>query len=200
MFMIQEKKKLIVVCTEKTRKYANYLIQLISEKDDSKEKITGTKDGSVEAVIWSENDYKHNLPIITSNSHILFMGNSKLIKDESANMNMKFNKFGMQFKVLGTRAAMDIEDKLLNKEDYEEFLKFCSKYEKSFKKVHLNMINTANPVIKTIGVFAPVVYPVAIYGLISGAKAKVKIYNQQFICLVTYSYMKFLPDFLGADQ
>ena len=200
MFTDQKKKQLIIVCTEKTRKYANYLIQLIGMKDDTDGQTTGIKDDSVEAAIWSEKDYKANLPTIKSSTNILFIGSNKMIKDEAANMDKIFDSYGMQFKSLGHRAVMYVEDKILSKEDYDAFIDLCSKYQKSFKKVHLDFVNTANPILKTIGVFAPVIYPAAIYGLVSGARAKGKIMDQQFTFLMLYSYMELLPKFLEDNQ
>ena len=127
MFAEQKKTSLIIVCTEKTQKYANYLIQLIGMKDDTDDKTVGLKDGSVEAAVWSEKVYKTNLPKIKSSENILFIGSNKMIKDEAANMNEVFNSYGMQFKSLGHRAVMYVEDKLLSKEDYDAFIDLCNK-------------------------------------------------------------------------
>ena len=200
MFAGEKKTQLIVVCTEKTRKYANYLIQLIGMKDDTDDQTTGIKDSSVEAAIWSEKDYKANLPTIKSSTNILFIGSNKMIKDETANMDKIFDSYGMQFKSLGHRAVMYVDDKLLSKEDYDAFINLCSKYQKSFEKVHLNSVNTANPILKALGVFAPEVYPAAIYGLVSGPRTKGKIMDQQFTFLMLYSYMELLPKFLEDNQ
>ena len=200
MFAGEKKTQLIVVCTEKARKYADYLIQLIGMKDDTDDQTTGIKDDSVEAAIWSKKDYKANLPTIKSSTNILFIGSNKMIQDQAANMDKIFDSYGMQFKSLGHRAVMYVDDKLLSKEDYDAFIDLCSKYQKSFEKVHLNSVNTANPILKALGVFAPVVYPTAIYGLVSGARAKGKIMDQQFTFLMLYSYMELLPKFLEDNQ
>lgn len=200
MFAGQKKTSLIIVCTEKTKKYANYLIQLIGMKDDTDDKIVGLKDGSVEAAVWNEKEYKANLPKIKSSENILFIGSNKMMKDEAANMDEIFNSYGMRFKSLGHRAVMYVEDKLLKKRDYEAFIDLCNKYQKSFEKVHLNFVNTANPIVKWVGVFAPIVYPAAIYGLVSGTRAKGKIMDQQFTFLVLYSYLELLPKFLEDNE
>ena len=200
MFAGEKKTQLIVVCTEKARKYADYLIQLIGMKDDTDDQTTGIKDDSVEAAIWSKKDYKANLPTIKSSTNILFIGSNKMIQDQAANMDKIFDSYGMQFKSLGHRAVMYVDDKLLSKEDYDAFIDLCSKYQKSFEKVHLNSVNTANPILKALGVFAPVVYPTAIYGLVSGGRAKGKIMDQQFTFLMLYSYMELLPKFLEDNQ
>ena len=97
MFGEQKKAQLIIVCTEKTRKYANYLVQLIGAKDDTNDATTGIKDGSVEAVVWGEKDYKANLATLKSSANIVFIGNDKMIKDEIANMNEVYDAYGMKF-------------------------------------------------------------------------------------------------------
>ena len=48
---ISQPTKLIIVCTDDTREYGDYLMQLISLKDDTQDNAVGLKDGSVEAVL-----------------------------------------------------------------------------------------------------------------------------------------------------
>lgn len=204
MFAEQKKTSLIIVCTEKTRKYANYLIQLIGMKDDTDDKTVGLKDGSVEAAVWGEKDYKANMSTLISSANILFIGSNKMIKDEAANMNEVFGSYGMQFKSLGHRAVMHVEDKLLSKEDYEAFIDLCNKYQKSFEKVHLTFVDTANPVAKAIGLGISTINPIsctaAIAGLVKGVLNKGKVMDQQFTFLVLYSYLELLPKFLEDNE
>lgn len=204
MFAEQKKNQLIIVCTEKTRKYANYLIQLIGAKDDAEDQEVGIRDNSVEAVVWGEKDYKANLPTLKSSANILFIGSNKMIKDEAANMNEVFNSYGMQFKSLGHRAAMYVEDKVISKEDYEAFLDLCNKYQKAFEKVHLTFVDTANPVAKAIGLgisaINPISYTAAVAGLVKGVLNKGKVMDQQYTFLVLYSYLELLPKFLEDNE
>ena len=204
MFAEQKKNQLIIVCTEKTRKYANYLIQLIGAKDDAEDQEVGIRDNSVEAVVWGEKDYKANLPTLKSSANILFIGSNKMIKDEAANMNEVFNSYGMQFKSLGHRAAMYVEDKVISKEDYEAFLDLCNKYQKAFEKVHLTFVDTANPVAKAIGLgisaINPISYTAAVAGLVKGVLNKRKVMEQQYTFLVLYSYLELLPKFLEDNE
>lgn len=204
MFAEQKKNQLIIVCTEKTRKYANYLIQLIGAKDDAEDQEVGIRDNSVEAVVWGEKDYKANLPTLKSSANILFIGSNKMIKDEAANMNEVFNSYGMQFKSLGHRAAMYVEDKVISKEDYEAFLDLCNKYQKAFEKVHLTFVDTANPVAKAIGLgisaINPISYTAAVAGLVKGILNKGKVMDQQYTFLVLYSYLELLPKFLEDNE
>ena len=60
IYMFEEKKKLIIVCTPETKVYAYQLLQLIGEKDDTETEIVGCKDGSVQAAIWEEKYYLSN--------------------------------------------------------------------------------------------------------------------------------------------
>lgn len=124
-------KKLIIVYTKQTQKYATYLIQLLGSKDDKGDKVIGVKDGSVDAVIWSEKEYETNRPTISAASYILFIGDSKLINQESAYMDKLFCQFGMNFSSMGKRAHMFLDGKLLNSNEYENFVEFCKEYGKN---------------------------------------------------------------------
>ena len=71
------KTELMIVCDDKSMKYAKYLVQLVGKKDDGEDTTVGTKDGSVSAAIYTEKQYKDTLAKITSNTHILFIGKNK---------------------------------------------------------------------------------------------------------------------------
>lgn len=56
-------KNLIIVYEEATKVAADYLMQLLSLKDDKENgEIVGCPDGVVKAAIWSEKHYLDNLP------------------------------------------------------------------------------------------------------------------------------------------
>lgn len=131
MFNKNDKKKLIIVYTKQTQKYASFLMQLIGSKDDREGRVIGVEDGSVDAVLWSEKDYEANRPTLSAASYILFVGDSKLIRQESAYMNNLFSQYGMKFSSMGKRAHMFIDDKLPNSEEYESFVKFSKEYGKT---------------------------------------------------------------------
>lgn len=191
-----EKKELIIVCDESLMEYANYLMALIGQNDDKDEQIVGTKDGTVSAAIWTPKTYKDTLPKITSNTHILFIGSFKEAKEQRKNVNSKFNKYGMHFGWLGKRAVMYIDDKMLKKNEYDQFLEFGKNYQKKFEKATVNIVNSLPDYMKVIGTFLPVIYPVAIYGLISGTIAHKKIKDQQYRCLTMALYLDGLQKFL----
>lgn len=126
------KKKLIIVCDDDTKKYATYLMQLISSYDDSEE-IIGIKDGSVDATIWSEKHYLDSLGTLTTSTYVLFVGNGKAARLARENMQHEFDELGMHFGWLGTQGCMYVEDASLDRDNYPEFETLCEKYGKEFE-------------------------------------------------------------------
>lgn len=192
---------LIIVVTEKCRKYGAYLMQLISVKDDKKDHTVGPKDGSVKAVLWSEKDYQSNLPTLSSTAHILFIGNSKLINDETANMSVRFNDLGMKFLSLGRKAALFISEIISTKEQYDRFITLCSKYGKNIEKKA--EFKEKNNLVVPKGILAGAasvggVLIKAVKNVLSEVdyRKKERIKDQQYSFLVLYSYIELLNDFL----
>ena len=74
------KKKLIIVYDKSTEATANYLLQLISGTDDVEGAQVGTRDGNVDANIWSEKEYANNRPKLSSAQYVLFVGNNKTVR------------------------------------------------------------------------------------------------------------------------
>lgn len=191
-----QKTELMIVCDEKLMEYANYLMALIGQNDDVEGKTVGTKDGTVSAAIYTPKNYKDTLPKITSNTHILFIGSFKEAKEKGKNVNFSFNKYGMKYGWLGKRAVMYVEDDMLKKDEYDKFIQFSKSYQKEFEATTVNFVNSLPNAAKWVGVFLPVVYPAAIYGLISGSKAHKKIKDQQYRCLTMALYLDGLQKFL----
>lgn len=183
-----KKKELIIVCDESLMEYANYLMALIGQNND--------KYSTVSAAIWTPKVYMDTLPKITSNTHILFIGSFKEAKEQRKNVNSKFNEYGMHFGWLGKRAVMYADDKMLKKDEYDQFLKFSKNYQKEFEKATVNIVNSHPYYMTVIGSFLPVIYPVAIYGLISRTIAHKKIKDQQYRCLTMALYLDGLQKFL----
>lgn len=107
---------LIIVCDEKEVKYADYLIQLISEKKENTL--------SVSATIFTDKQYKDNLPQISSQQHILFIGSSKTLKNQKITIKDKYHHLGMHYGWLGRRCVLycdNVTFKWYNKE-YNNFL------------------------------------------------------------------------------
>ena len=207
MISPNEVKTLRIVCSEDTMKYGTYLMQLISQRDDTEDNITGPKDGSIDAVLWSEKEYEDNRVKLPARAHVLFVGRSKLIDNEAANMDIVFNKFGMRFYSLGTRAVMRVYDGL-SKKEYTDFENFCSEYGKSYSSV-LGLDKAAATAGAGIGVLAVLAGPVGwgavavaaaaggvIGGLTSRLHDKKEIKDQQYSFLTLYSYLELLSDFM----
>ena len=80
---------LIIVCDDKDMVYANYLIQLIGQKDDAGDSIVGVEDDSVSAAIYTVKNYKDNLPQIPSTQHILFIGQTSAARNRAKQFQMR---------------------------------------------------------------------------------------------------------------
>lgn len=196
-------KKLIIVCEEKSRKYGDYLSQLISMEDDTKEGIVGVKDGAVAAQVWTEKEYVKQAQQVASNQYILFIGNSKMIKEKSSHMKDEFAKYGMKYSWLGKQAVLCVEN-VVSKEEYEEFIEYAKKYHEdiinhlSCKKIKFEEKMTIKDAVKTI---VPIVTIGAVtYGglnVIEKAKLRKKIKDQQYSCCVMKFYLDDLSEFLG---
>lgn len=138
-------KKLIIVCDEKTEKYANYLRQLISTNDDKDGEVVGIADGTVDAAVWLEKEYLANKATISSNEHILFIGDNKVSKSESSSMIIKYDKYGMKYGWLGKRAMMKVDNDMLSAEVYDEFIEYCLGYQTEFEKIAMK-----KPILKSL--------------------------------------------------
>lgn len=129
---------LVIVCDEKDIAYANYLIQLIGQKDDESDKVVGIVDDSVSAAIYTTKFYLSNLPNIPSKQHTLFIGHSSVAKEQQQTVQDKFSKMGMHYGWLGKRAVLYVDDpaseyvqmiKLKeSREHYDEFLAFSREH------------------------------------------------------------------------
>lgn len=113
-------KKLIIVCEEKYRRYGDFLAQLISGTDDQAEMIIGIKDGSAAAQVWTEKEYSSNAAQISSEQYLLFIGNSKLIKEKRHHMRKMYSEYGMNYGWLGKQAVLFV-DRMLTVSEYEDF-------------------------------------------------------------------------------
>ena len=127
-------KKLIIVTDEKNKPYANYLMALISAKEDKEDEVVGIADGSVEAVVWSEKNYADNEPTLSSNAHVLFMGDTKLSKSQRGGLNVKFDDFGLKYGWLGKRAVMYVDHVITNIDEYNRFYDYAVQYQENFTK------------------------------------------------------------------
>ena len=217
MFEQQKKKtELMIVCDDKTMQYANYLIQLIGQNDDNGESAVGIKDGTVSAAIYTEKQYKDTLARITSNTHILFMGNNKSTKEQAKFLDCQIDCFGMKYGWLGKRAVMFV-DESVKKDEYNDFVDYAKKFQLEYKKKDekkkakpgigavagaagaVGAAKVALPAV-AVGVGAwlltPIVEVAGIYGIVKSSKAKKDVKEQQYRCLTLAVYMDGLQKFL----
>lgn len=220
MFNSTPTKKLVIVCDDKTKSYGNYLMALISAKDDKGDTIVGIKDGSVSAVIWNEKDFAANEPKLSSQEHILFFGDSKQAKSQRRGLNVKFDKYGMHYGWLGKRAVLFVDRTITDVEEYNEFYDFAVNYQRNLTRVLTEKNTTIKSVtpelpdnkkdvkndIKNAAIIAAGIAfpPVAIAAIATKATEKVlslttdkpKILQQQYSCLTMMMYLDGLADFL----
>ena len=130
--------KLIIVCDDKTEKYANYLRQLVSTNDDEEGKVVGTEDGAITVSVWLEKDYKANMATISSNEHVLFIGENDVSKKEISSMSVKFNKFGMKYGWLGKQGMMIVSEVISQRDTNDKFIEYCRGYKTYFEKIEFS--------------------------------------------------------------
>lgn len=203
---------MIIVCDEKHKKYGDYLSQLISLEDDTEDCVVGIKDGEVATQVWSEKEYQSNAPQISSSQYILFIGESKLIKEKGLHMKRVFSKYGMRYGWLGKQAILMVEASI-SVEEYDEFLNFAldnqadierlveKKENKSFvDKVKENpMVGAKVAGIAALGVLGGAVGLSPIIGLKIKRTIDLKkgIREQQYSCAIVKFYLEGLSAFLG---
>lgn len=118
-------KKLIIVCEERLHRYGDFLAQLISGMDDKEGRVVGIKDGAAAAHVWTEKEYTANAAQISSEQYLLFVGNSKLIKEKRHHMLQKYSEHGMNYGWLGKQAVLFV-DHILSFSEYTNFYKLLS--------------------------------------------------------------------------
>jgi len=218
----QNIRKLIIVCDDQTHGYGNYLRQLVSTNDDEDNYIVGTKDGSIGVAVWLEKDYLANMATITSDQHVLFIGENQASKNEISSMNIKFDKYGMKYGWLGKRGMMLISKTIDNPEDYNEFIELCRNYKTEFELIEFKkslseqaidaavsamgeipdiMLNVGNTLLSFLGP-VPAIAADAVNAVAEATKwitttdDQRKINDQQFRALTLILYMDGLSEFL----
>lgn len=194
--MFTEKTSLIIVCTEDTKKYGSYLMQLVGLNDDDGERIVGIRDGSVEAALWTEKEYEANRPQITSVQKVLFIGNSKLLTSERSNMDHIFDQHGMHIDSLGNHASIYLKEGSMSKKEYESFLNFAAGYQKEYEDAN-KKIGAVN---KKVVAFSLLIFG-GLYGVVGSGvfnwfKKRKEINEQRYGFLTLYTYLEYLSDFI----
>lgn len=202
-------KKLIIVCEERLKQYGDFLSQLISLSDDKENNIIGVKDGSVAAQVWTEKEYNANSPQISSEQYILFIGNTKMIKDKRTHMIKKFDKYGMKYGWLGKQAVL-VVDNVVDIDKYDEFIEYAKSNKSDVKKLIEVKPNTeikelpenTNGFSKFFSSVSNTLVNVSIQSanLFNKITNNSKIEGQEYTCLVLEFYFNALADFLGLSE
>lgn len=198
-------KKLIIVCDNKTEEYANLLRQLISSKDDTENEVVGIEDGTVGVVVWLEKEYRNNMATISSNEHILFLGNGEVSKKEcNSSMKMYYDQFGMTYGWLGNRGVLRVTTEIDDEEEYNKFVELYSNFNLDFEAIEFKNFRetvagmTAGGL--AAGLAAGGIVGVAGAGIIGSKVVSVnrqkKIKQQQYHTLVVAFYREGLAKFL----
>ena len=132
--MYTTRKKLIIVHSDNTAVFANYLQMLISSNNDKDDKQISNEDGLIETTIWSEKQYIDQKPTLSSVDHILFVGGGEVLSKETYGITVRFDKYGMKYGWLGKYAFLYIIDKRLNKNEFSGFLEFAKKYNPALRE------------------------------------------------------------------
>ena len=201
--------KLIIVSDEKHKEFADYLSQLISMDDDTEEETVGVTDGSVQAVVWLETVYKANAPTVSSTQHILFIGNSKLIKEKKSHMKNEYSDYGITYGWLGRQAVLTVE-KVVSLDRYEDFISFAQKYEDNIERLVDKKMKKANAVGVALSekeaaalvvpmIFAPIISLGAAIPIAKKITLNAKIEEQMYSCATRKFYLESLNKFLGLE-
>ena len=108
----------------KTKDYAGQLFDYIGEMD-----------GNLTAGLWDLKHYEDNKIRLNTNNRVIFIGENKTTKPIIANMEVKFDKFGMAYGWRGKRAVMYVHTNIHRKETYQAFLAYVMSLGRKFEKV-----------------------------------------------------------------
>ena len=108
--------------------------------DDQEGRVVGIKDGAAAAQVWTEKEYTSNAAQISSEQYLLFVGNSKLIKEKRHHMLQKYSEHGMNYGWLGKQAVLFV-DHILSFSEYTDFYKLLSnKYAEGSQKEAVRLL------------------------------------------------------------
>ena len=124
--MITASKPLIVVY--KDEMILNQLKKLVESKDDTSEKIVGSKDGSINIVAWTEKVWLANKKPGNIQGKILFINDIKGTDKLIPVLDVKFNEYGIRYGWAGNQAILYVNSKeLIERSSYLNFISELSK-------------------------------------------------------------------------
>lgn len=183
---MMDTKEVYIVYDNKSKKYANYLAQLISTcSTRSEEKIV--------ASCWSPDNYEHSLVEMTTENRVLFVGDGKELCAYTSEIKDTFNKHGMHYGWIGTQGVLRIDrDALSLTRKYKEFCQFAQGQQQELKEaLNAKSIVTTSALAALLGPIYAIVIPA-----VSLIKSVNKIADQKYTCLVTVFYKDGLKKFL----
>lgn len=211
-------KKLIIVCEEKLRQYGDFLAQLISLEDDESDQLVGAKDGAAAAQVWTEKEYSANALQISSEQYILFIGNSKLIKDKRSHMQKKFSKYGMRYAWLGKQGVLFV-DNVVSLDEYDNFIEYAKGNQPEITKLierksvvlvlpepsaqdQKKEANVVKKLLTPMKAIPAAIVNAPVHGMNAFTKAanNKKIEEQEYSCLILLFYLNGLSKFLGLGE
>ena len=124
--MFTASKPLIVVY--KDEMILNQLKKLVESKDDTSEKIVGSKDGSINIVAWTEKVWLANKKPGNIQGKILFINDIKGTDKLIPVLDFKFNEYGIRYGWAGNQAILYVNSKeLIERSSYLNFISELSK-------------------------------------------------------------------------
>lgn len=185
-------RNLIIVYDDSTIAAADYLMQLISLKDDKDGVVVGCPDGVVKAEMWSEKQYVDNQAKIASSQYVLFLGENKTSRSIISNIETKFNQYTIRYGWLGSRAVIYLPEKgKIKKKEYEAFLE-AAKAESE----KISGLKAAGKAVLLSWVPVYSYYLILEAVLLNGIKERKKISEQLYKYAVLHLYLNNLSKYL----
>ena len=171
-------KNLVIVYTEKTKKHANYLMQLISN----------IKNEPIVAALWTEKDYTSNKAKISSSQFLIFIGDSKEMRAVGEHLTNHYEKYGMAYSWLGKTARLYADPTKIDKNNAKDFVSYANEIEEAFRKNPLQAGTAAGLLAATVYCLLPgfgqAILPIFAAKTLISAKEREKILDTQYSALV----------------
>ncbi len=131
---------LIIAADKRHEKHADYLLQLISQD----------KDMPIKAAIWNGKIYKDTKAKLTQKNYIIFIGDDNWIENETGTISNKYNKYGMKYGWIGTRARLYVDPSFLfiNPATYKNFINYA--YGIKHNKLGMHGTSSDNEIINVL--------------------------------------------------
>lgn len=131
----QKVKELLIVCSRKTKNYANFLRQLVGTNDDADDVVLGTRDGSIHAAVCTEKEFPTVSSALPGDTYVLFVGSMGVGEEEPPQLDVRFEKFGMKYGWTGKKAFLLVERSLADTGEYTQFMEMYKTHHDSAKRI-----------------------------------------------------------------